>query len=417
MRGAEITRKGTVKPTDRRVLIIRLLAKRAAVRLTTAALCALTLSAPAYGQPDLNEAARAVYQRETQAASQRGDLISSGADYDRIQLITKRLIAVAPEMRADASSGSWEVSYIRASAVNANCLPGGKMMVFSGLVDRLALTDDELAAVVGHEMGHALLEHGRESYNQRQVAKVFVGVLGIVAALAGAKHHTDPNVAFNASTTVGALGAEFLALRPYSRERELAADKYGAELSARAGFDVRGAITLQQKLATQGSGIEFLSTHPASATRVQELAQFVPGTAERFASRRGGGGTLAKVPDAPVYVAAAAAGPEVPAALSTNANEAVRAVLSAYQSSALLSSGSESARKAPPDPDAVTGAAAAAMPSKHMFSAERYAKAHGCAIPAATMVARASTYEAFEMSCSGGSRLVVRCEPGCATLE
>jgi len=404
--------------TERCFIAICLGRKRVGVCLMMAAFCALIQSGPTYGQPDLNEAARVAYQRETQAASQRGDLITSGNDHDRVQLITKKLIAVAPEMRPDATSWVWELSYIRSSEINAHCLPGGKMIVFSGLVDRLSLTDDELAAVVGHEMGHALLEHGRESYNQRQVANVVVGVLGIVAAIVGAKHHSDPNVAFNASTAVGTLGAEFLALRPYNRERELAADKYGAELSARAGFDVRGAISLQQKMATQGSVIEFLSTHPASATRVQELAQFVPGTADRFASRRDGGGspTLAKVTDAPVHVAAGVAEPEVHA-LSAKASEAVRTVPDVSQANALLPSAPESARKPPQDPDAVTGVAAAAMPSKYMFSAERYAKAHGCALPTATMAARAPTYESFEISCSAGVRLVVRCEPGCAAVE
>src|SRR5690242_14937458 len=105
----------------------------------------------------------------------------------------------------------------------AKCLPR------NSLIEQLALTDDEIAAVMGHEMGHALLEHGREAYQQRQVAQVAVGILGIIAAIAGAKHHTDPNIAFNASTAVGTIGAEFLALRPYDRQRELEADKYGAE--------------------------------------------------------------------------------------------------------------------------------------------------------------------------------------------
>src|SRR4051794_5138850 len=133
----------------------------------------------AYGQADLNDAARIAYQREVDAAFQRGDLITDGTDYDRIQFISKRLIAVAPETRLDAGGWAWDVAYIRSPQVNAHCLPGGKMVVFSGLTERLWLTNDELAAVIGHEMSHALLEHGKEAYTQHQIAKVAVGILGI----------------------------------------------------------------------------------------------------------------------------------------------------------------------------------------------------------------------------------------------
>lgn len=387
------------------------------------AMAGTVLSAsPSHAQGDLNEAARIAYQRETAAAAQRGDLVTSGTDFDRMQVITQNLIAVAPEMRPDSATWVWDVAYIRSPQVNAHCLPGGKIVVFSGLVDRLSLTDDEVAAALGHEMGHALLDHGRESYVQHQVAQVGVGILGIIAAVVGARHHVDPSAAFNASTTVGSLGAEFLALRPYSRERELAADKYGAELAARAGYDSRAAISLQEKMAGLGSTIEFLSTHPASTTRVQELAQYVPSTAERFASRRRSG------QDMPVVVATTNTEPPhvatadrvtSAASLSSVGDGQAKIVLRYPQAAAaLLPSIPQQSAGSLVDPDAVTGAAAATMPSKYMFTAERYVRNQGCSAPLATMVTRAPTYESFAIKCANGSQLIARCESGtCAIRE
>jgi Zn-dependent protease with chaperone function len=389
---------------------------RATARVAVASI-ALALSQGGSAQSGLDQEASTIYYQVRAAAVQRGALIAEGADYDRIQHITKALIAAAPEMRSDAGSWAWDVSYIRTPKENAYCLPGGKMIVTSSLVERLTLTDDELAAVMGHEMGHALLEHGKEAYEQRQVAKVAVGLLGIIAAIAGAKHHTDPNLAFNATTAVGTIGAEFLALRPYSRDRELAADKYGAELAARAGFDPRGAISLQQKLGAQGSAVEFLSTHPASDTRVQALTQFVPEAAERFATRRDQEmrkGTTTASREGPSKEPASLGSIAVVAtAPSTNAPQVA-------QASALLPGGVEvTSVQANPsvqaDPDAITGPAAASLPSKYMFSAERYAKSHGCSQPATTMTARAPTYESFEIKCASGTPLSIRCEGNSCT--
>ena len=387
-----------------------------------AASFAFGTSSPSFAQADINDAASAVYQKIRVEASQRDALIASGTDYDRIQEITNRLISAAPEMRPDAGSWAWDVTYIRSPKVNAFCLPGGKMIVSNSLVEQLALTDDELAAVMGHEMGHALLEHGKEAYAQRQVAQVAVGILGIIAAIAGARHHTDPSVAFNASTAVGTLGAEFLALRPYNRERELAADRYGAELAARAGFNAAAAVSLQQKMsAHSASAIEFLSTHPASETRIQALAEFVPATSERFASRRLRGENTA-IAMAPTVLVAS----PVAAARQTNASDdaAIRtsapqpmAVQSGSAANALMPTDTKFRQGTAVDADAITGGAAASMTSKYLFSAERYAKAQGCNISSATMIARAPTYESFEIFCSNSRRLSVRCEPGCSALQ
>ena len=259
--------------------------KKARIAIGIAAL-AMAASASSWAAT-MEEAASAAYQQVRDTAKKRGALITSGDDYERIRKVSQGLIAAAPEMRADAVQWDWEVSYIRSNKQNAFCLPGGKIVVLSGLVEQLYLSDDELAAVVGHEIAHAVLEHGKESYTQRQIARVAVGILGIVAAVVGAKHNVDANAAFNAATGLGAVGAEFFALRPYGRERELEADKFGMEVAARAGFDPSGALSLQQKMGAGGSGgPEFLSTHPSSETRVQELKVSLAATLEKLASKK-----------------------------------------------------------------------------------------------------------------------------------
>jgi Zn-dependent protease with chaperone function len=391
----------------------------ASLFLAIFASCALGFAPSGYAQTDLNDIAAAVYQRGKDAAARRGDLITSGNDYERLQHIAKKLIAAAPEVRADSGTWAWEVAYIHSAQVNALCFPGGKIVVFSGLVDRLSLTDDEFAAVMGHEISHALLDHQRESYNQHQIAKVAVGILGIIAAIAGAKHHTDPGVAFNATTAVGTVGAEFLALRPYSREREIAADKLGAELAARAGFDPRGAITLHEKFASQGTGvIEFLSTHPASETRLQELAKVVPADVERFASRRNverATTTIAASEDASATTrneTAVASAASVSLASSPQAGNVPPSNTVDGRTLGTALAPQNVVSTMPVDPDAVIGAKAASMPSKYMINAERYAKSRSCLLPIATMVIRAPTYESFDVKCSSGSQLAVRCESG-----
>lgn len=349
---------------------------------------------------EFEEAAESAYSQAREGAIRRGILITSGTDYERIGRISRSLIASAPEMKADAARWNWDVSYIRSSRQNAFCLPGGKIVVLSGLVEGLSLTDDEVAAVLGHEIAHAALEHGKESYNQRQVARVAVGILGIVAAVVGARHNVDPNAAFNATTGLGSLGAEFFALRPYGRDRELEADRFGMELAARAGFDPHGAVSLQQKMAAGGSSTpEFLSTHPSPETRVQELHTLAPATLQRFASRR----------VSPSITTPEATSPPGVATASVSAQGATGDLASGQVAVALAAPGTPTVED---DPDAVTGPNLANLTSKYMINGEQYAKAQGCIAPSAKMTVRAPTYETFAITCSDNRALQVRCRDG-----
>ena len=152
-------------------------------------------------------------------------------------------------------------------------MPGGKIMVYTGLIEKLNATDDELAAVMGHEIGHALREHGRERMSEAYAEQI--GLLGL-GILLGSSDSTKKNAGplMQAASTAVAVG---LAL-PHSREHEREADRIGLELAARAGYDPNSAITLWQKMAKEGGQKppEFLSTHPADASRIADMQRLLP---------------------------------------------------------------------------------------------------------------------------------------------
>jgi predicted Zn-dependent protease len=143
-------------------------------------------------------------------------------------------------------------------------MPGGKMAVYSGLIDTLQLTDAELAAVMGHEIAHALREHGREKASQQRAQNV---VIGVGAALLGVGEGVASLANLAAQVTYGL---------PNSREFEREADRIGVELAARAGYDPNAAVTLWQKMgqATGGGTPGFLSTHPTAADRITDLQKY-----------------------------------------------------------------------------------------------------------------------------------------------
>jgi predicted Zn-dependent protease len=140
-------------------------------------------------------------------------------------------------------------------------MPGGKIAVYTGLLEKLQLTDDELAAVMGHEIAHALREHGRERASE-QVATA--AVIGIAGAVLGAP---------SGAVDLAGIVADLTISRPNSRTHETEADRIGVELAARAGFNPRGAISVWQKMAkaSDGEPPQFLSTHPSSETRIKDL--------------------------------------------------------------------------------------------------------------------------------------------------
>lgn len=205
------------------------------------------------------------YQQAISQAAGAGVLVNSGQEARRVQDISQRLIAQAPVFRPDAAQWPWQVSLIDSKELNANCGPGGKIMVYTGLIEQLKLTDDELAAVIGHEIAHALREHSREALSKAygvDMATQLGAALGVgVGGLQMAN-----------------MGVEYLMTLPNSRGNENEADLIGLELAARAGYDPNAAITLWEKMAQAGGGAppEFMSTHPSSGTRMNNLRATIP---------------------------------------------------------------------------------------------------------------------------------------------
>ncbi|MBI6917229.1 MULTISPECIES: M48 family metallopeptidase [Pseudomonas] len=215
---------------------------------------------------EVNQMYAQSYQQTLGEASSKGVLDKSSADAKRVQVIANRLIAQAPKFRPDAAQWNWEVNVIKSDELNANCGPGGKIIVYTGLIDQLKLTDAEIAAVVGHEIAHALREHSREAMSKAygvQMARQGAGAL--LGLGEGSMAMADAVV--NYSMTL-----------PNSRANENEADLIGLELSARAGYDPNAAITLWNKMskASEGAPPEFMSTHPASESRIASLQAAIP---------------------------------------------------------------------------------------------------------------------------------------------
>lgn len=224
----------------------------------------------------VNSSSAKAYREVLQQASGKRQLNRDPAQVARVRAIAERLIRSTGAFRSDAPGWTWEVSVITSKEVNAWCMPGGKIAVYTGLIDRLKVTDDELAAVMGHEIAHALREHGRERASQQLVQGLAIGIIGIAAGLSRDTmdlSQTILDVTFNL---------------PHSRTDETEADRIGVELAARSGYDPRAAISLWNKMIQAGGGQppEWLSTHPSHERRVNDLQVYAARVMPLFESAR-----------------------------------------------------------------------------------------------------------------------------------
>ncbi len=213
---------------------------------------------------EMNRGAVDAYQKVQQEAAKKGQLNRDPAQTDRVRRIASRLIPSTAAFRPDARNWRWEVNVINSDEVNAWCMPGGKIGVYSGLISKLNISDDELAAVMGHEIAHALREHSREQASLEHVQSAVIGIGGALLGLS------------DLAQNLGQLVAEVVFNRPHSRQDETEADRIGVELAARSGFDPRGAVTLWQKMGRLGGGQppQWLSTHPSNETRTRDLQEY-----------------------------------------------------------------------------------------------------------------------------------------------
>ena len=188
----------------------------------------------------------------------------------RIRAIAIKLIPFAASWTPRAKDWQWEVNLIGSPQINAYCMPGGKIAFYTGILDKLQLSDDEIAMVMGHEVAHALREHARERMGKSAVTN---GVARIGGVLASAFLGIDPHL----TDGLARGGANLLTLE-FGREDESEADLVGMELAARAGFDPRSGVTLWQKMsaANKGAPPQWLSTHPSGTTRIADIQKNLP---------------------------------------------------------------------------------------------------------------------------------------------
>lgn len=204
-------------------------------------------------------------QMMREAAQQRALAPMEHPQAQRLRYIAQRIIPFSYEWNDRARQWKWEVNLLGSPQLNAFCMPGGKIAFYYGILEKLKLEDDEVAAIMGHEVAHALREHARERMGKTAATN---GVIELGSALLGLG---------NLGRGLAGLGGQLLTLR-FSREDESEADLVGIELSARAGYDPSAAVRLWEKMmaANKGAPPQWLSTHPASGTRIRDIQANLP---------------------------------------------------------------------------------------------------------------------------------------------
>jgi Zn-dependent protease with chaperone function len=214
----------------------------------------------------IERAAGGQYQQMLgQARTKRALAPENHPQMRRLREIASRLIPHTDEWNPRARAWNWEVNLIGSPQINAFCMPGGKIAFYYGILDKLQLSDDEVAMIMGHEMTHALREHAREQMGKTMATR---GAIELGAAIFGLG---------SGGRIVADMGGQLLTLR-FGRDDEKEADLIGLELAARAGYDPRAGVTLWQKMgqASRRQSIDFLSTHPSSDTRIQGIQAAIP---------------------------------------------------------------------------------------------------------------------------------------------
>ena len=212
-------------------------------------------------------ASKTAYVEMLRPYAEKGEIDNDPILKNRVYKITGRLIAQAIKIRPETKNWDWSIKIIDdPKTVNAWAMAGGKMALYTGLVEQIKPTDDELAQVLGHEIGHALAKHSAEQMSVAMASQIGVMAVGVATKSDGL------------ALTGAALAAAFAVQMPNSRTAESEADRIGIELAAKAGYDPHAAVTLWQKMSKVGGSRppEFLSTHPSPEHREQKLGSLIP---------------------------------------------------------------------------------------------------------------------------------------------
>jgi predicted Zn-dependent protease len=228
-------------------------------------------------------ASKEAYVTQMSELKKAGKIVADSRVTQRVERITERLVAQAIDLRPQTADWEWSVEVIDdPETVNAWCMAGGRMAVYTGLLDKVDPTDDELAQVMGHEISHALANHTAERMSVALATSAGVALAGVLA-----DEHSQ------AAMSATAIAAQLAIQLPNSRVAESEADRIGLEIAAKAGYNPNAAISLWQKMGSVAGGgpPQFLSTHPAPADRQQKLAELAPQMMAYYNAARGGAPT------------------------------------------------------------------------------------------------------------------------------
>ncbi len=214
----------------------------------------------------VEQSAQQQYQQMMQEASSKNALLPAGhPQVVRLRAIAQKIVPFSLEWNPRAKDWKWEVNVLNSKQINAFCMPGGKIAFYTGILDQLQLTDDEVAMIMGHEIAHALREHARERMGKNAATGIGANVLSQMLGLG------------NTGAQAMGMGAQLLTLK-FGREDESEADLVGMELAARAGYNPRAGVSLWQKMgaASKGAPPQFLSTHPSGPSRIADIEKNLP---------------------------------------------------------------------------------------------------------------------------------------------
>lgn len=255
----------------------KIIAAACALSLVTISGCTTFADMAGADTASLNASATQSFNAMVSDAKTKGQLDSSSSTYSRINAVFNRLKPYANQMNQTGTAFQWQLAVMKSDQVNAFVAPGGKVVFYTGIVNKLNLTDAEIAAVMGHEMVHALEEHAKSKIGAQALTDLALGI-GLNAAGVG-----------QGGTAVAQLGSQIGVGLPYSRSLESRADQGGLMLMARAGYNPQAAITLWEKmnkLDGASSGATFLSTHPSNVQRINAMKQNLAAAQQVYNQRK-----------------------------------------------------------------------------------------------------------------------------------